>query len=115
MALWSDLYLKLENAYREQPINENLIGRIYDYAAWCLQQPQTKDRESDLPDAVAIGFIEDLPRDRRVAGDLYRWLSVETFEGCKVLFRYHLSEDEYQKLHREFLSRKKDYSGPTRL
>lgn len=113
--LWNDLYMKLEDAYQEQPINEDLIGRIYDYAAWCLQQPQTGDVETDLSSAVAVGLIEDLPRDERVAGDLYRWVSVETFEGCKELFRYHLSEEEYEKLHREFMSKKKDYSGPSRL
>jgi hypothetical protein len=115
IGLWSNLYFALEKAYREQPVNESLIARIYDYAAWCLRQPDTRDVESNLPNAVAGGFIESLPLDARVSDDLHRWLSLETFEGCKALFRHHLSEEQYQELHRHFLSRREQYSGPTRI
>jgi hypothetical protein len=31
--LWGDLYNALAGAYREHPANEDLIRRIYDYAA----------------------------------------------------------------------------------
>jgi len=113
MALWIELHLALEDAYREVPINEGLIRRIYDYAAWCMRQPESESADTDLSTAVAVAFIENLPLDMRVAADLYRWLSMETFEGCEGLFRYHLSDAEYGRLREDFLSRKKSYEGPS--
>ena len=113
--MWGDLYDALTVAYREHPTNENLITRIYDYAAWCFQQPTTGNVDTDLPNATAIGLIESLPLDQRVSDDLYRWLSVETFEGCESLFRHHLSGKEYEKFHSEFIRKKKEYSGPSRI
>jgi len=74
------------------------------------EQPETGDAETDLSGAVAVGFIESLPLDQRVSDDLYRWLSVETFEGCESLFRRHLSEEEYRKLHSDFIRNKKGFT-----
>jgi hypothetical protein len=70
-------------------------------------QPQTGDAETDLSNATAVGLLENLPVDQQVFDDLHRWLSVETFEGCKALFLYHLSEKEYNKLHSDFIRKKK--------
>jgi hypothetical protein len=58
---------------------------------------------------------ESLPLDHAVSEDLYRWLSMETFEGCENLFRYHLSDEEYRKFRYDFVRKKKDYPGPSRL
>ncbi len=111
MSLWIEIHLKLIDAYDVVPINEDLIRRIYDFADWCLKQPSTSDVETDVSTAVAIAFIEDLPLDKRISDDLHRWMSIETFKGFEQLFRYHLSEEEYQQLARDFLSRKRP-SGP---
>ncbi len=113
--LWSDLYLQLLRAYDASPVNDELIGRIYDYANWCFNHPQTNDPSVDLSSATAVGFVEDLPLDQRVSEDLYRWLSVETFEGCKNLFRYHLSEEQYRAFAEQFKHKKENYAGPSRL
>lgn len=112
LVLWDDLYLALEKAYEEEPFDEDLIQRIYDYAFWCFQQPET---EMDLSSATALGLIESLPLSRRAMDDLHRWMSIETFEGCEALFRYHMSEDEYAKFRTEFLRRKREHIGPSRL
>jgi len=106
--LWADLFSAVVAAYRATPVNEDFIRRVYEYAAWCVRQPQTSDAETDLSSAIAVGFLQNLPLDQHVFNDLHRWLSVETFEGCKTLFRYHLSEEEYSKLHDDFLRKKKD-------
>jgi hypothetical protein len=111
LGLWSDLHLALAAAYQATPINGDLIQRIYDYAAWCFRQPETGDADTDLSSAAAVGFIESLPLDQRVSDDLYRWLSVEAFEGCESLFRHHLSEEEYRRLHSDFIRKKKGYTG----
>ena len=65
--------------------------------------------------AVAVGLIENLPLDKRVSEDLFRWLSVETFEGCEKLFRYHLSDEEYRRFLSEFFEKKKGFRGAPHL
>ena len=115
-SLWIDLCSLLIMAYEEMPNNDEMIGRIYDYAAWCFAQPEADDVETDLSSATAVGFIENIPLDPKVSGDLYRWMSVESFLGFENLFRYHLdTEDAYRKFHDEFLEKKKSYSGPSRI
>jgi hypothetical protein len=113
--LASDLYLPLLDSYDEQPVNDDRIRRNYEFAACCIDQPQSEDVETDLSRAVAVGFIESFPLDRRVTEDLHRWLSVETFRGFEALFRYHLSEKEFRELAHGFMRRKNEYSGPARL
>jgi hypothetical protein len=113
--LWADIFSSMVAAYRATPVNDGFIRRVYEYAAWCVRQPQTTDAETDLSSATAVGFLENLPLDQRVFGDLHRWLSVETFEGCKTLFRYHLSEEEYSKLHGDFIRKKKGVTEPSVL
>ena len=77
--LWSDIFSSMVAAYRATPVNENFSRRVYEYAAWCVRQPQTTDAETDLASATAVGFLENLPLDQQVFGDLHRWLSAETF------------------------------------
>jgi hypothetical protein len=115
LGVCNELYLALIDSYVTKPFNDDRIGRIYDFAAWCFRQPQTHDASTDLSNAVAVGLIENLPLDQRVASDLYRWVSTETFEGCERLFQYHLSEEEYHKFLADFLNKKKQFSGSPRL
>ena len=115
MSFWIELHLALKEAYERQPVKEGLIGRIYDYAAWCLEQPQTNSAETDLFTAVAVCLIEHLPESKAIAADLYRWMSVETFDGLESVFRYHLSEEQYITFRNDFMRKKRSYSGPARL
>ena len=116
MALWIDLFDLLQMAYEEVPINDDLIGRIYEYAAWCFAQPESEDAEYDLSDETAIGLIESIPLAKKAAADLYRWMSIESFLGFENLFRYHLdTDDAYRKFRGEFLEKKKSYSGSSRI
>jgi hypothetical protein len=116
VALWIELYDALEAAYEEQPLNDELIGKVYDYAAWCVSQPQDQGADVEDPSsAAAVGLIESIPLDKKISDDLYRWFSIETFEGCESLFRYHLSDDEYRKFSDDFMGKKKQFAGPSRL
>jgi hypothetical protein len=115
LGLWDALYNTLATAYEHKPVNDDLVGRVYDYAGWCFQQSDTGNIETDLSNATAIGLIESLPLNHAVAQDLHRWLSIETFEGYERLFRHHLSEEEYRDFHADFLAKKKDHSGASRL
>jgi hypothetical protein len=114
--LWIELYCLLQAAYEERPVNDTLIGNVYDYAAWCINQPQEKSADLEDPSsAAAVGLIENIPLNKQVSDDSYRWLSVETFAGCEALFRYHLSDEEYRKFSDEFMRKKKAFVGPSRL
>lgn len=115
MGLCSDLYFELVSAYDVSPMNEDRIGRLYDFIGWCLTQPSADSVETDVPTAAVIGFIENLPLDQRVSEDLHRWMSVETFNGMEKIFRYHLSEEEYRKFARHFLEMKKRSTSSSRL
>jgi hypothetical protein len=115
MGLWIELYIKLVSAYDQQPIDEERIGKIYDYASWCFKQPGTADPKTDPSSAVAVGFIEDIPMDHRISDDLHRWMSAETFDGCENLFRYTLSDSEFERFAANFHSKKRNFNGPSRL
>lgn len=113
--LWIDLVYLLSTAYLEQQVNDDLIGRIYDYAAWSFKQPDPGTAETDLSSATAGCLIETIPHDQNVSRDLYRWMSVESFEGFENVFRYMLSEAQFSKFKEEFLRMKHAYSGPSRI
>ena len=36
VGLWIELFFQMTLAYEKQPIDDDLIGRIYDYAGWCI-------------------------------------------------------------------------------
>jgi hypothetical protein len=103
--LWGYLYSACEGAYEIDPTDDNLIGRIYDYAL-CLSQPETENIDTNLPSATAIGFIESLPLSRVLFADLYRCLSIESFGGFENLFKYHLPPEEHSEAHRDFLKKR---------
>jgi hypothetical protein len=113
--LWLELYFVLVDCYQEKPPNDVLIGRIYDFASWCLTHPRTEDAETDVSSATAVGFIEPLPLDRQVLGDLHRWVSVETFQGCEGLLSIPSLRRGYRKFSCEFLSKKKLLNVQSRL
>jgi hypothetical protein len=115
MGVWIELTFALDDLYDEQPPDDERIGKFYDYAAWCFQQPQTESAETDLGSAVAVAFIEDIPLHKRIAADMYRWMSAGSFHGFENLFRYHLSEQEFRKFSTEFQAKKKNFKGTPRL
>jgi hypothetical protein len=72
ISLWIDLFSLLMKAYRETPIDDDLAGRIYAYAAWCFEQPQTDDDPADISTAAAFCLIESIPLDQKISNDLHR-------------------------------------------
>jgi len=115
MGLWIELTFALEHVYEEKPLNDERVGKFYDYAAWCFGQTQTDSAETDLGSAVAVCFIEHIPLHRGISDDAYRWMSAGSFHGFENLFRYHLSDEEYKKFATEFHAKKKHFKGTPRL
>jgi hypothetical protein len=115
MSLWIELSLALETVYAEVPLDDARIGRFYDYAAWCLNQPRNENAETDLSTAVAVSFIEHIPLHQGISADLHRWMSAGSFHGFENLFRYHLSEEQFKKFSSEFHAKKKTSKATPRL
>jgi hypothetical protein len=107
MALWIEISFELEKAYEAKTASEDFVGRIYRFAFWCFNQPQTDSAESDLSTAVAVAFIENIALNSKTAADLHNHLSIEEFDGIGPLFRYHLDENQFAAFRREFVARKK--------
>jgi hypothetical protein len=87
MRLWIELWFPFTEAHRS-PVDEELIGQIYDYASWCW----TESRNYHTQTAVACAFYEHLPLDPQVRQHVAQWISADLFEGLKEVFRYHLGE-----------------------
>jgi hypothetical protein len=115
LSLWIELYMVLVRAYDQEPINEEQIGKIYDYAAWCLRQPNTGNNDTDPSSGVAVSFIEDIPLNQRISEDLHRWMSAETFDDCESLFRYMLNDEQFQNFSASFHSKRRQFGGPSRM
>jgi hypothetical protein len=96
MHLWIDLWFPFNEAHTT-PVDEELIGQIYDYASWCW----TQSRSYHTQTAVACAFYEHLPLEPMVREQIAKWISVDLFEGLKEVFRYHLG-DQLGEFVREF-------------
>jgi hypothetical protein len=95
--LWVELWHKFVRAHSD-PIDEELIGQIYDYAWWGANTPDPAMR-----DVAILSFYEDLPTDPKVREQMAKWLSAEVFSGMGEIFRYHLrSYVDYKEFVGEF-------------
>jgi hypothetical protein len=108
LSLWIELYEVLVRAYDRDPIDEDRIRKIYDYASWCFKQPETGNKDTDPSNGVSVSFIEDIPLNQRISEDLHRWMSAETFNDCEPLFRYMLNDEEFQDFSASFHRRKRE-------
>jgi hypothetical protein len=96
MALWIELGLEFEKAYRER--NESLIGRIYAFADWCLKAPQGPDAGLDPFTAAVVGFYEHIPTIPAARDDMPRWFRSSEVSENKQVFAYLIGEQAYQDL-----------------
>ena len=96
--LWIDLLVRFEGAYQE-PADQDLAHRVYEYAGWCL----TKSKDQDIETAAALSFYEHLPLNKKIRKDMANHLTREVFLGLKEVFKYHLAEGEYEEMEQEFL------------
>lgn len=104
MALWIELHLKFEDSYRVKPLDEDLVRRFFEYARWCWQGPVKNGYLSDAGTAVACAFYEHLPQSDSIRRDLPRWLTRVEFFDLRDVFRYHLSELEFEDFKKSFLA-----------
>lgn len=101
MVLWIELHWALERAYCLQPPDDDRIARLYRYAEWSWDSPN-----ADARSAVACAFYEHIPQNGTIARDLSRWMTTERFRQLEEVFRYFLSEEQFQKFRTRFLDRR---------
>jgi len=87
----------------EEPVNEDLIRRCYDYAWWCFN----RSHDNDLTDTVGMGFYEDLPTDPLVRERMAEHLTREQFGRAEGYLAYFLGPEKFNQFSEEFRERRK--------
>ena len=87
-ALFFDLLPMLRDAHHAE--SEEILRRIYDFAAWCLNQ-----RAKDLSNAAAVAFYEHLFDRREDWTSVIPWLSGKVIADCWGLWEARLSDAEF--------------------
>jgi hypothetical protein len=99
--VWIELQTLFERAYQE-PRNEDLIERIYDYSAWCVDQPGGKTATDDLGTCVCVCFYEHIPTCEEAVKDMPRWWSREDVVGMERIFSYLVGDEGYARVLAQF-------------
>src|SRR3954470_18328235 len=84
--LWIELYGVFRGAY-DPPGNDALIGQIYRYAKWCLDQPRGERYQDDIATCVCLCFYQNLPLLPPARDELGRWLTPEDFSTLEEVLR----------------------------
>lgn len=91
MALWIDLHLKFEDAFRDASSAE--LNAILKYAEWCISQ-ESGALPNDSSTAAVCAFYEHLPARKEFWPHMGNWLGMARLNELRNAFRYHLSEKE---------------------
>jgi len=97
MQFWLEIIFLFDEAY-EEPRNEDLIRRIYDYEEWCLTQDEGETAANHLPTCVVIVFWEHIPTNTAARQDMPRWFSIEEILANQEAFRYSLTDENFKYL-----------------
>jgi hypothetical protein len=89
--LFFDLLPMVRDAHHAA--NEDVLRRIYDFAAWCLGQ-----RAKDLRNAAGTSFYEHLFDCRDDWTSVIPWLSEKVVADCWGLWEARLSDAEIGEL-----------------
>lgn len=98
MALWSDVTHAFERAYRADPPDESLIGRIYGYADWCVDAPRGDDAGRDPLSAVIVSFYEEIPTIKPARDDMPRWFKLSEVADNRTVFAYRIGDTGFDEL-----------------
>lgn len=96
--LWFALRSAFERACEEEPRDESMIMRIYQYSDWCADQPQGETATDDLLTCVAVCFFEHIPEHPAAREDMPRWWSAEDLAYEQHVMQHRLSEEEFREL-----------------
>jgi hypothetical protein len=84
-----ELFPAIRDAYWSNPIDEDRIERIYEYAFWCIAPDQHPDEQG----AALASFFEHLPGITQAWRDLPRWATPEQISMLRERLREYLVEE----------------------
>jgi hypothetical protein len=99
--LWIEFYHAFREAYNT-PRNDALIGQIYQYAKWCLDQPQGERYEDDVKTCVCLCFYQNIPLLPPARDELGKWLTPEDFSTLRFVLRFHCDGDTFERIAAQF-------------
>ncbi len=104
MELWIELFGVFREWHRE-PIDTAAIGKIYEYAKWCLKgAPRgSGDAGTDPSTAAWVCFYEHIAAEdnrltRRLVGE---FMTLDEVRDVKDAFTYHLGEEGFARFLNE--------------
>lgn len=95
--IWVDVLLDEFKRAHEEPMNRDLIRRVYEYAMWSISS-----RDDDIVSAAIVAFYEDIPGWPSVRKELPNYMSIDEFDGIQNLFKYGRTDAEFEEFVREF-------------
>jgi hypothetical protein len=96
-SLWSNLRDAFATAY-QLPYDEATIRGIYEYARWCVQQPEGRTAEDDLGTCVAVCFYEHIPEIEQAMKDMPRWFTLQEVTHMEGILSYHVGTEGFRKI-----------------
>jgi hypothetical protein len=100
--LWFDLRDAFEAAYRVVPRDEGMIRRVYEFADWCLEQPQGRKADDDLGTCVTVCFYEHIPESPEALADMPRWFKRQNVLEMREVFSYMVGEEGFRRVLEAF-------------
>ncbi|WP_435009120.1 hypothetical protein P12x_000370 [Tundrisphaera lichenicola] len=102
--LWIELYRVFREAYNSTR-DDALIGQIYGFAKWCLEQPRGERYEEDVKTCVCLCFYQNLPLLPAARDELGKWLQPEDFATLKLVFQFHCDDKVFGLIESQFSER----------
>jgi len=94
---WQDITIAFRDAYK-YPRNEDFIKRVYEYAHWCMRQPEGRSADDDLGSMTIVGFFEDVPTSEEAMKDMPRWFTLDQVIHMEETFSYMVGKEGFQKI-----------------
>ncbi|MDB5297956.1 MAG: hypothetical protein JWO31_3939 [Phycisphaerales bacterium] len=107
MALWIDLWLAFEDAYRCDPPDEPVIAGIYAFADWCAGAPRNPDAGHDPLTAVVVAFYEHVPTCEPARADMPRWFRYADLASNPHVFGRLIDSRTYAALLRDVAAKER--------
>ena len=102
MALWVELFIPFEHAFRAG--DHDLMRRVFQYAAWCLDT--ATDKATDASTAAWCAFYEDLPGVPGLVDQLPQFLPWERFLRVEAALCESLDEKALARLRSSYPKRR---------
>jgi len=99
MGLWVEIDFYFRDAFEAG--DDDLVRRFFRYAERCLDT--AKPEATDASTAAWCAFYEHIPRVAGLSEQLHRFMPRNRFVQVRDAFRYHISQEEFDRLQKAIL------------